>query len=149
MVKSTFFSVIHWGIDAVNGCPELSIHFPTSSHDLKVVELEYQNKSSNGLLDGCIGALDGWLCHVQVPAQKETSNISAYFSRHYQCYGVNVQDAAYTLTTTLFIPFSGGDKKRKDNDAFSFHLSQLKIKIEQSFGFMVNGESLRNRSRSG
>jgi len=91
MAKSTFFSAIHRGIDAVNRCPELSINFPTSRHDLKVVALEYQNKSSNGVLDGCVRALDGWLCRVQVPTQKETANISVYFSGHYQCYGVNVQ----------------------------------------------------------
>jgi len=154
------------------------------SHGLKLGTLAFQNKSSNGVLDGCVGALDGWLCRIKVPTQKETANISAYFSGHYQCYGVNVQaccdarcrftwfsvrspggtgdsrafygtglkafleviprgfyvvaDAAYTLTTTLLIPFSGGDKKRKDNDAFNFHLSQLRIKIEQSFGLMVN-----------
>ena len=47
-------------------------------------------------------------------------------------------DAVYTLTTTLLIPFFGGDKKQKDNNAFNFHLLQLRIKIEQSFGLMVN-----------
>jgi hypothetical protein len=49
-----------------------------------------------------------------------------------------VVDAVYTLTTTLLIPFFGGDKKQKDNNAFNFHLLQLRIKIEQSFGLMVN-----------
>jgi hypothetical protein len=91
MAKSIFFCMFHQGIDVVNRCLELSIHFPTSSHDLKIVALEYQNKSSNGVLDGCIGALDRWLCCIQVPTQKETSNILAYFSRHYECYGFNIQ----------------------------------------------------------
>ncbi len=70
---------------------DICVHFPESSHDLKVVALEYQNICSNGVLDGCIGALDWWLCCIQVPTWKVTSNILAYFSRHYQCYGVNFQ----------------------------------------------------------
>jgi hypothetical protein len=49
-----------------------------------------------------------------------------------------VADAAYTLTTSLLTPFSGGDMKEKKNDIFNFYLSQLRIKIEQSFGLMVN-----------
>ena len=136
------------------------------------------------MLDGCVGALDGWLCRIKVPTSTDTANIAAYFSGHYQHHGVNVQaccdskckftylsvrspggtgdsrafygtalkhfleviprgfyvvaDSAYTLSSSLLVPFSGADKKRVDNDVFNFHLSQLKIKIEQTFGLMVN-----------
>jgi hypothetical protein len=187
IAKSTFFVAIHRGIDAVNNCPELAIRFPTTTPGLQKLALDFQGKSSNGALDGCVGALDGWLCHIKVPIRNRTANVSAYFSGHYQCHGVNVQaccdsqcrftwfsvrspggtgdsrafygsglkghleliprgprgfyivaDSAYTLTTNLLTPFSGGEKKRRDNDVFNFHLSQLRIKIEQSFGLMVN-----------
>ncbi len=38
----------------------------------------------------------------------------------------------------MLVPYSGADRKRKDNNVFNFHLSQLRIKIEQSFGLLVN-----------
>jgi hypothetical protein len=34
-------------------------------------------------LNGCIGALDRWLCRIQVPPASETMNKSSYFSGHY------------------------------------------------------------------
>lgn len=182
--KSTFFSCLHRGIDAVNRCSQLALKFPTDRHQLKRVALEFQQKSSFGVMDGCVGALDGWLCRIKVPLSKDTSNIRSYFSGHYQCYGVNVQaacdarcrftylscrspggtgdsrafhgtalnaflqeiprgyyvvgDAAYSLSATLLVPYTGADKRNKQNDIFNFHLSQLRIKIEQAFGLLVN-----------
>jgi hypothetical protein len=47
-------------------------------------------------------------------------------------------ESAYTLSSSLLVPFTGLDKKKTDNDVFNFHLSQLRIKIEQSFGLLVN-----------
>jgi hypothetical protein len=184
IAKSTFFSCLHRGIDAVNRCDELAIKFPMERDALNKVALEFQKKSSSGMMDGCVGAIDGWLCQIKVPSASDTANIASYFSGHYQCYGINVQaacdarcrftylsvrspggtgdsrsfhgsslkefldilprgfylvgDSAYTLSSSLLIPYSGADKKRKDNDIFNFHLSQLRIKIEQAFGLLVN-----------
>ncbi len=64
IAKSTFFACVHQGIDAVSKCPELALHFPTELSELKEVAIEFQGKSSFGLLDGCVGALDGWLCRI-------------------------------------------------------------------------------------
>jgi hypothetical protein len=182
--KSTFFTCLHRAIDAVNKCNALALSFPQDAAGLKELALDFQSKSSNGTLDGCVGALDGWLCRIKVPLGKDTSNIASYYSGHYQCHGVNIQavcdarcrftymscrspggtgdsrafqgtalnyflqeiprgfyvvgDSAYTLSSSLLVPYSGAVKKRKDNDVFNFHLSQLRIKIEQAFGFLVN-----------
>jgi hypothetical protein len=171
IAKSTFFACVHRGIDAVNKCRELALHFPTELSELKEVAIEFQGKSSFGVLDGCVGALDGWLCRIKVPLGKDTSNIASYYSGHYCCYGINVQavcdsrcrftylscrspggtgdsrafhgtalsyflqeiprgfyvlgDSAYTLSSSLLVPFTGSDKKKTDNDVFNFHLSQL------------------------
>jgi hypothetical protein len=164
IAKATFFNCIHQGIDAVNNCPALAIEFPTDPNGLKQLAVEFQGKSSMGVLDGCVRALDGWLCHIKVPTVKDTANIAAYFSGHYQHHGVNVQaccdarckfmylsvrshggtgdsrafygtalqnflevipcgvcvvaDSAYTLSSTLLVPFSGADKK--NNDVLTF-----------------------------
>jgi hypothetical protein len=49
-----------------------------------------------------------------------------------------VDDSAYTLSSSLLVPYTGADKKKKDNYVFYFRLSQLQIKIEQAFGLLVN-----------
>jgi hypothetical protein len=127
------------------------------SAGLKRLALGFTGKSSFGVIDGCVCALDGWLCWIKVPLGKDTSNISSYFSGHYQCFGVNVQavynsmcrftymscrspggtgdrmafhgtalsyflqeipwgfyllrDSAYTLSSSLLVPYTGADKK--------------------------------------
>jgi len=48
-----------------------------------------------------------------------------------------VADNAYCLSSSLLIPYSGKDKGDKNKDAFNFFLSQLRIRIEQSFGLLT------------
>ena len=48
-----------------------------------------------------------------------------------------VSDAAYILTETLLTPYKGSQRMNEDKYAFNFYLSQLRIRIEQSFGMMV------------
>ena len=45
---------------------------------------------SDGVLDGCIGALDGWLVRIKCPSNWEVKNPRKYFSRK-GCYAINVQ----------------------------------------------------------
>ena len=49
-----------------------------------------------------------------------------------------VGDNAYQLSNTLLIPFSGVDANDVDNDVYNFYLSQLRIRIEMSFGRLVS-----------
>jgi len=37
--------------------------------------------------------LDDFLLQIKVPSKNETGNVKAYFSGHYQTYGINVQAA--------------------------------------------------------
>ena len=43
-------------------------------------------------------------------------------------------DNAYQVSENILTPFSGSQKDNIWNDSFNFHLSQLRIKIEQTFG---------------
>jgi hypothetical protein len=108
-------------------------------------------------LNGCIAALNGWLCRIWVPAAAETMNKASYFSGHYQCHGLNVQAACEASCRYIFlsircpggtgdskmmwltmpkaillIPYSGSDKRYLENDVFNFYLSQLRIKIDKA-----------------
>jgi hypothetical protein len=85
----------------------------------------------------------------------------------YQCHGLNIQAACDAkcrfiflsircpggtgdskafygtrldtcLKSTLLIPYSGSDMRYPHKDVFNFYLTQLRIKIEQAFGMMVN-----------
>ena len=47
-------------------------------------------------------------------------------------------DNAYPLSDDLLIPFSGSLRDLPLNDAYNFYLSQLRIRVEQAFGFLTN-----------
>jgi hypothetical protein len=112
---SPFLYYLHRGMDAVNRCPQLSLEFPMDHGELKRVALEFQGKSSFGVTDGCVGALDGWLCCIKVPIGREASNISSYFSGHYQCYGINVQAVSDSRCRFIYLscrsPGGTGDSR--------------------------------------
>ena len=46
------------------------------------------------MIDGCVACVDGLLLCIQTPSSSETGNVvKAFFSGHYQAYGINVQAA--------------------------------------------------------
>ncbi len=91
MSKGSFYRAIHHGIDAINSCPSLQIKFPVSLHDLTKSANEFHSPSAHGIWNGCVGALDGWLCQIHVPSANEVKKVKSYFSGQYQCYGFTVQ----------------------------------------------------------
>jgi len=46
-------------------------------------------------------------------------------------------DTAYTLSNNLLIPFVGSNRHETEKDAYNFYLSQLRIRVEMSFGRLV------------
>jgi hypothetical protein len=46
-------------------------------------------------------------------------------------------DAAYIVTEHVLIPFVGSQRQDRTKDAFNFFLSQLRIRIENSFGLLT------------
>jgi hypothetical protein len=183
MSVSSFYRAARHCIDAVNACSSLAIKFPVAVDELMTSASEFECLSSHGIINGCIGAEDGWLCRIHVPSANEVTRVKSYFSGHYQCYGLNIQaicdahcwftslsvicpggtsdsksfyalniyntisqlpacffvvgDNAYTLSSTLLIPYSGATKLNPSRDAFNFFLSQLCIQVEQAFGMLV------------
>ena len=49
-----------------------------------------------------------------------------------------VGDNAYTPTEHVLVPFSGSEKEDPGKDAYNYHLSQLRIRIEMCFGRLVS-----------
>ena len=173
---------------------ELEISLPSSPEEWEIVRNGFMKKSYQGLFHGCVGALDGFFQPTIAPSKKEVQgNVTAYYSGHYESYGLNCQaacdvhlrflwfgvvgpgktndnvafprcgelyktvmdlpfglffvgDAAYTLCETLLVPFTGSQRDNADNDAFNFYLSQLRIRIEMSFGRLVRKFAILQRN---
>ena len=180
---SSFYRCIHKCVEAILASDELSYSFPTGVEEINSAAQEFEALSSKGAIKGCVACIDGFLLQIQVPASRETGNVKAYFSGHYQAYGVNVQaacdhkcrfvsvcvaapggvndiaafrktnllqtirnlpigkfiigDNAYVCSEHLLTPFSGDEKRDPRKDAYNFYLCQLRIRIEQAFGFMT------------
>jgi hypothetical protein len=131
-----------------------------------------------------VGAIDGFFQPTKCPTVKDMNgNVPAYFSGHYNCYGLNCQalctsdvqfmffgvmgpgnksdqpayketglaeiienlpaglfiaaDAAYIVTEHILIPFTGSQRQDCVKDTFNFFLSQLRIRIENTFGLLT------------
>jgi hypothetical protein len=69
---------------------ELAYRFPT---DLEAASREFGEISAHGAMFGCVACVDGYLLRIQVPSSKETPNVKAFYSGHYNTYGMNVQAA--------------------------------------------------------
>ena len=89
--KSAAYVALDDFVDAVNTCPELDINFPATAAEWKEVNDGFTAKSSDGIMQGCVGAIDGYFQRIQAPFQTEVGNVDAYYSGHYEDYGVNCQ----------------------------------------------------------
>jgi hypothetical protein len=79
-------------IHAVNSCDLLKLHFPMTLAEIHSSQSQFQEVSSNCVISGCIGAIDGLIVVVKCPSMKDSSNNpSSYYSGHYCCHGFNVQ----------------------------------------------------------
>jgi len=78
-------------VDAVNSHPELDINFPTSIDEWREINNGFRAKSSEEIMEGCVGAIDGYFQRIQTPTKKEVGNVIAYYSGHYESHGVNCQ----------------------------------------------------------
>ena len=79
-------------MDAVLNCKALDIIFPDTDEDLKATESRFNKKSSDRIMVGCVGAIDGLFVKVCRPSRKDCgNNPQAYFSGHYMAHGLNIQ----------------------------------------------------------
>jgi hypothetical protein len=88
--KTGFYDSIHQVMDAIINHDELQLRFPDTVENLQQAAAGFARMSKNLVLVGCVGAIDGWLCIIQVPRRTEVKRVTSFFSGHYQCYGVNV-----------------------------------------------------------
>ena len=80
-------------MDEILASTELANKFPETEEELNEAAQGFARLSSHGAIKGCVACLDGYLLQIKVPAKTETGNVKAYFSGHYQTYGINFQAA--------------------------------------------------------
>ena len=69
----------------------IDIYRDVLSNNARIQEIVKQfAKSSNGVLDGCFGAIDGWLVKILCPSLNEVPNPGRYMSRK-GFFAINVQ----------------------------------------------------------
>ena len=90
----SFFRIVHDCIRAILRCDDLSFSFPSTDEELQKIADGFRALSTQEVVDGCVGCVDGLLLKVRTPSSKEAGgNVKAYFSGHYQTYGINIQAA--------------------------------------------------------
>jgi hypothetical protein len=62
--SSSFYGFLRCGIDAINGCDALQLNWPHTMEELCDAAKGFHWSSSHGVINSCIGALDGWLCPI-------------------------------------------------------------------------------------
>jgi DDE superfamily endonuclease len=181
---TAFYNSVYRCIAAILHCEQLRYSLPATADEIEEAESAFKAHSTGGVIDGCVACVDWLLLRIQTPSPDETGNVKAYFSGHYQAYGINVQaacdaqcrfvfaalaapgganditafrktalhtyiqnlplgkyiigDNAYVCSEHLLTPFCGDEKREKQKDAFNFYLSQLRIRVEMTFGRLVN-----------
>ena len=84
----------HWlhFICAVSLCNLLKLKFPTSATEIFRAQAWFCDISSNNVISGCVGAIDGLLVVIKCPSMKDSNNYpSSYYSGHYSWHGLNIQ----------------------------------------------------------
>ena len=92
---------------AVNEVIELDIVLPPKTFDeWNPVRMGFKKKNYCGLFDGCCGAIDGFFQPTTCPTVKEVGgNVTAYYSRCYESYGLKCQAACDVNLQFLFFSF--------------------------------------------
>ena len=88
-------------------CDLLKLKFPTSAADICSVQAGFCNISSNSMIAGCVGAINGLLVGIKCTSMKASgNNPSSYYSGHYCYHGLNVQaisDVSHCFTFLLLL----------------------------------------------
>jgi hypothetical protein len=89
--RSAAYKAVDDFVEAVNLAPELAIAMPATPEEWDEIYNQFKRKSTNEIMSGCVGAIDGFFQPTTKPTSKEVANVLAYYSGHYESYGLNCQ----------------------------------------------------------
>lgn len=90
---STFYRITEKCLRAIVNNERLRIRFPTTDEEIREVARGFSAMSTDRVMTGCVGCLDGYLIRTQCPRLSDAGNgnVRSFFNGHYYHYGVNVQ----------------------------------------------------------
>ena len=109
------------------------VQYCSDDDRMKSVALQFC-KSSSGIMNGCIGALDGWIVKVQKPLKSDGVNNPQSFYSQKGYYGVNMQAICDKKKTILFRSILS---RGAEHDSTAFKNSSLYKWLLQHWEFMV------------
>lgn len=106
--RSSFYRCIHSAMNAISSMEQISrvlSSFPPDDNELSRLANDFKDISgSGGILNGCVGVIDGFLLQTCTPSVSGSNgNVKAFFSGHYQCYGVNIQGICDSKCRFIFL----------------------------------------------
>jgi len=108
---------------------ELSCKFPSTAKELEEAAQGFELLRTQAAIKGCVACLDGYLLRIRVPSSTETGDVKAYFSGHYQTYGINVQVACDHKCRFVYAAVAGPGGA---NDIAAFRKIQLSQMIQNT-----------------
>jgi hypothetical protein len=76
---ASLYRVIWKCIDAINACPELDIHFPTTKDEVIKAAQGFQSISTQGCIWNCVSVVDGYHLQIETPSKTEVNNVRSFF----------------------------------------------------------------------
>jgi hypothetical protein len=138
--RSTVFRLRDMFLDAVLECSALEIRFPDTPEEIEKVRWQFEAKSTDKVMRGCVGAMDGMLALTKQPSLADSNgNPRAYHSGHYNDYGVNVQAICDARLRFLFFAVAAPGRT---GDLVAYELLSIREIIEKlPPGFYIVGDA--------
>lgn len=123
--EPSFYRVLHRTLQAIvscQDCPGLQITFPATLDEMRESASAFRALSTDGIMVGVIGAIDGWFCAIKCPRQSERVNQRSFYSGNYGSYGVNVQAVCDSMSRFTYLSVQSPGST---NDVVAFETCSL------------------------
>jgi hypothetical protein len=137
--QSSFYRVIWKTITALVECQELALKWPEFPNEIQSAIAGFATISFNGVINNCVGVVDGFLLRTRVPSKREVKNVRSFFSGHYQCYGINCQGVSDSASRFLYFAVAAPGIS-KDRDAIQ-HCGLSELIEDLPKGICVIGDA--------
>jgi hypothetical protein len=131
--KNTFFQIVHRVANAICSSSVGGFYLPENTAQFRALAEGFQHRSSHGIIQHCIGAVDGLLVRVRAPVPVETPNVKRFRSGNKKSFGLNLQcicdSDLYIYAASCCTPGSTNDLVAWDHCYFS----QFATKIPEPY----------------
>jgi DDE superfamily endonuclease len=123
--RPSFYLCVYQGISLIIFCNKLDIRYPRSTEDIDATAAMFKAVSRNNVMQGCVGAQDGWLCWIVTPSANETTNARSFHRVHYNAKGVKVQSCCDSKCQFIHVSINAPGSTKDDVAYAESSLSEL------------------------